>query len=164
MLVMVDAVEFAFDERPEVPQARPHPLDGLVDAVLRGLVRVLRLGGVQSRAAVAGQVLVVGAGPVAQRLPLRVGGVHGGQGVDIKDGEKMDRGDGITSAPSDDDFVVAAGGVGGRPDLNVHARFLYIGAWAGENNARLPWNGTILVGNCPRARFRGRDAETVPLT
>ena len=34
------------------------------------------LESVQPRAAEAGQVLVVGAGPVAQRLPLGVGGVH----------------------------------------------------------------------------------------
>ena len=68
---VIDAVELPFAERPEVPQAGKHLLERLVDAVLDGLVRLLGVGVVQPRTVKARQVLVVGAGAVAQRLAFR---------------------------------------------------------------------------------------------
>ena len=76
---MVDAVVFAFEERPEVPQAGPHSLDRLVDAVVAGLVGILGFGVVQSCAVEVGQVLVVGARPVTQRRAGGIRIVHGFQ-------------------------------------------------------------------------------------
>ena len=81
-LQVVYSVVFAFEEGAEVPQARPHRFDGFVDPVLGRLVGVLRLGVIQSGPVERGEVLVVGARPIAQRLPLGVGGVHGLERVD----------------------------------------------------------------------------------
>ena len=79
---VVDAMKLPFRECPEGPQAGEHLLERLVDALLRGLVRVLSLGVVESGAVEPRQILVVGAGAVAERLPCGVRGVHGGQRVD----------------------------------------------------------------------------------
>ena len=79
---VVDAVELPFREGAEVPQAGVGLLQGLVDPVFHGLAGLLGLGVVEAGAVEARQVLVVGAGPVAQRLPLRVRRVHRGQRVD----------------------------------------------------------------------------------
>ena len=85
---VVDPLEVALHEGAVVPEAGPHRLDRLVDAVRGGLIRVLRLGAVETGPVEGRQVLVVGAGPIAQRLPLRVGGVHGGQGLDDERGRR----------------------------------------------------------------------------
>ena len=79
---VIDAIKVAFGEGAEVPQAGVHLLEGLIDAVLIGLVGMLGLGVVQPRAVEPGQILVVGAGPVAQGLPFGICRVHCGQGVD----------------------------------------------------------------------------------
>ena len=68
---VIDAMEIAFGEGAEGPQAGEHPLEGLVDAVLHRLIGVLGLGVVQTRAVEPRQVFVVGARPVAQGIALR---------------------------------------------------------------------------------------------
>ena len=64
--LVVDAIEVSLYKRPVIPEARPYPFDRLVDPVFRGLAVVLRLGVVQPGAAESRQVLIVGAGSVAQ--------------------------------------------------------------------------------------------------
>ena len=79
---VIDAIKVAFGEGAEVPQAGEHPLEGLVDAILLGLLGILGLGVVQPRAVETRQIFVVGAGPVAQGLPFGKRRVHRGQRVD----------------------------------------------------------------------------------
>ena len=75
---VIDAVEVAFGEGAEVPQAGVHLLEGFGEVLLVLLV-LLGLGVVQSRAVKAGKVLVVGAGPVAAIDPLGKRLIHLGQ-------------------------------------------------------------------------------------
>ena len=79
---VIHAVVVALQERPVVPQARPHRLYRLVDAVFCRLVGILGLGRVQPGPVEGGQVLVVGAGAVAQRRSLRIRAVHLFEGLD----------------------------------------------------------------------------------
>ena len=62
---VVNPVEVAFQKGAVIPQAGPDALDGLVDAVFGGLVRILGLGTVQSGAIEGRQVFIVRAGSVA---------------------------------------------------------------------------------------------------
>ena len=79
---VIDAMEVAFDEGAEVPQAGPHLFEGFGNAILLGLLGMLGLRGVEPRPVEPRQVFVVGARPVAQGLPFGICRVHGGQGVD----------------------------------------------------------------------------------
>ena len=56
---VINAMEVAFGEGAEGPQAGKHPLEGLVDAVLHRLIGILGLGVVQPRPVKARQVFVV---------------------------------------------------------------------------------------------------------
>ena len=75
-------MDLALGEGPEGPQTGEYLLERLVDTVVLGLFGLLGVGGVEPRAVEARQVLVVGAGTVAQRLLLRKRCVHRGQRVD----------------------------------------------------------------------------------
>ena len=46
---MGDAMEVALGVGAEVPEASEHPFEGLVDAILLGLLGILRLGVVEPR-------------------------------------------------------------------------------------------------------------------
>ena len=70
-LQVVDAMEVAFRECAEVPQAGVHLFEGFGDAIFLGLVGMLGLGVVQARAVEPRQIFVVGARPITQR------GLHG---------------------------------------------------------------------------------------
>ena len=80
---MVDSMILTLDKSAEVPEAGEDLLHGFVDTLVLGLTLLLGVGVVQPCAAETRQILVVGAGAVAQRAPLRgYLGVHGGQRVD----------------------------------------------------------------------------------
>ena len=68
--LVVDAVEVAFGERPEVPQAGVHLLEGLGEVVLV-FTGLLALGVVQSRAIVFWPAFPVGSGRI--RVPRKKG-------------------------------------------------------------------------------------------
>ena len=70
---VVHAIEVPFLECPEIPHARVHLTDGLVDVAL---ILVLGFGGVQTGSAKPGQVLIVGGRSAANRRSFREVIVH----------------------------------------------------------------------------------------